>query len=182
MFPLADARGRVRGFQAREARRRRPAAGEVRQLARGRAVPQGRPRLRARPRAAPDREGGPGDRRRGLHRRPRAAPGRASSRSSPRWAPRSPRAAARAPAADARASSSASTPTPPERTATLRGMELARARRLQGARRPAVAGDRPRGRSRRPSRSSWRGPSATPCTACGCCIRAGRSQRSVQRR
>ena len=49
LFPLADARGRVRGFQARQAARGRPAARQVRQLARGRALPQGRPALRARP-------------------------------------------------------------------------------------------------------------------------------------
>ena len=77
LFPLADARGRVVGFQAREAPRGRPAAGEVRQLARGRALPQGRPPLRPRPRAHRDREAGAGGRRRGQHRRARAAPGRA---------------------------------------------------------------------------------------------------------
>ena len=35
VFPLADARGRVRGLPGAKAPRRRPAAGEVRQLARG---------------------------------------------------------------------------------------------------------------------------------------------------
>ena len=58
MFPLADARGRVVGFQARKLRRGRPAAREVRELARGRALPQVGDPLRAPPRPARDREAG----------------------------------------------------------------------------------------------------------------------------
>ena len=53
LFPLADARGRVLGFQARKLREDDPLQGEVRQLARRRAVPQGRSALRARPRRGP---------------------------------------------------------------------------------------------------------------------------------
>ena len=48
LFPLADARGRIVGFQARKLREDDPLAREVRELARGRALPQGRPALRAR--------------------------------------------------------------------------------------------------------------------------------------
>ena len=85
VFPLADSRGRVLGFGARRLRDDDPLRGEVRQLAGGRALPQVRPRLRARPLEGRDREAGPRARRRGLHRRARAAAGRASSRSSRRW-------------------------------------------------------------------------------------------------
>ena len=49
LFPLADARGRVVGFQARKLRDDDPLQGEVRQHSRGRALPQGRDPLRARP-------------------------------------------------------------------------------------------------------------------------------------
>ncbi len=68
--------------------RRRSDQGEVRQHAGDRAVPERRDRLRARPRAAGDRQAGPGRRGRGLHGRasPSTRPG--SSRPWPRWAPR----------------------------------------------------------------------------------------------
>ena len=85
MFPLADARGRIVGFQARKLHEDDPLRGQVRQLARGRALPQVGDPLRPRPRPDGDREAGARRRRRGQHRRDRAAPGRASSRSSPRW-------------------------------------------------------------------------------------------------
>ena len=75
VFPLADARGRVLGFGAPATLATTIRSGEVRQLAGERAVPKGVARLRPRPCAAGDREGGPRDRRRGLHRRPRAPPG-----------------------------------------------------------------------------------------------------------
>src|SRR2546423_1816455 len=57
-------RARVPGT---EAARRRPVAGEVRQLAGGRAVPERRPPLRTRHGAPGDRARGPGGRRRGKH-------------------------------------------------------------------------------------------------------------------
>ena len=75
MFPLADARGRVIGFQARKLHDDDPLQGQVRQLARERAVQEEQRPLRAPPRPAGDREAGPGGRRRGQHRRDRAAPG-----------------------------------------------------------------------------------------------------------
>ena len=75
LFPLADAARAGARLPGAQAARGRPAAREVRQLARGRALPQGRPALRARPRADGDREAGARDRRRGQHRRARAAPG-----------------------------------------------------------------------------------------------------------
>ena len=125
MFPLADARGRVIGFQARKLREDDPLRGEVRQLARGRALPQvGRP-LRAPPRPRRDREAGPRGRRRGEHRRDRAAPGRARAGRRVDGDGADGAAAEGAVAADEARSSSASTPTRPARTATLRGMELA---------------------------------------------------------
>ena len=68
-----------------QAARGRPAAGQVRQLARGRALPQVGDPLRPPPGADRDREAGARRRRRGEHRRDRAAPGRRSSPSSPRW-------------------------------------------------------------------------------------------------
>ena len=77
MFPLADARGRVVGFQARKLREDDPLRGQVRQLARKRALPQVGDPLRAAPRACGDREAGPRTRRRGEHGRDRAAAGRA---------------------------------------------------------------------------------------------------------
>ncbi len=76
LFPLADARGRVVGFQARRLHEDDPLHGEVRQHARVGAVPQGRGRLRARQGARRDRPGGPRLRRRGEHRRARSPPGR----------------------------------------------------------------------------------------------------------
>ena len=88
MFPLADARGRIVGFQARKLHDDDPLQGQVRQLAGGRALPQVGDPLRPPPRADGDREAGARRRRRGQHRRDRAAAGRASSRSSPRWARR----------------------------------------------------------------------------------------------
>ena len=68
----ARAHRRLPGAQAA---RGRPAARQVRQLARGRALPQERDPLRAPPRAPGDREAGAGGRRRGEHRRDRAPPG-----------------------------------------------------------------------------------------------------------
>ena len=68
-----------------QAARGRSAEGQVRQLARGRALPQVGDPLRPPPRADGDREAGARRRRRGEHRRDRAAAGRASSRSSRRW-------------------------------------------------------------------------------------------------
>ena len=75
VFPLADARGRDARVRCAPAARRRPDPGEVRELARERAVPQELARVRAPPRARRDREGGPRGRRRGLHGRARAPPG-----------------------------------------------------------------------------------------------------------
>ena len=76
MFPLADARGRDRRLPGAQAPRGRPAAGQVRQLARGRPLPQVGDPVRARPRPGGDREAGARGRRRGQHRRDRASPGR----------------------------------------------------------------------------------------------------------
>ena len=75
LFPLADARGHDPRLPGAQAPRRRPAAGEVRQLAGERPLQEGRPALRARHRAAADREGRPRRHRRGEHRCDRAAPG-----------------------------------------------------------------------------------------------------------
>ena len=90
MFPLADARGRVIGFQARKLRDDDPLQGEVRQLAGERAVQEEQRPLRAPPRAARDREAGPRRRRRGQHRRDRAAAGGVRAGRRRRWARRSP--------------------------------------------------------------------------------------------
>ena len=75
MFPLADARGRVIGFQARRLRDDDPLAWQVRQLAGGRAVQEVERPLRPPSRACRDRQAGARGRRRGEHRRDRAAPG-----------------------------------------------------------------------------------------------------------
>ena len=101
MFPLADARGRVIGFQARKLHDDDPLKRQVRQLAGERALPQVARPLRAAPRAAGDHEGGSRDRRRGKHRRDRAPAGRsqAGRRLDGNRADRA--AAARALAADA---------------------------------------------------------------------------------
>ena len=56
LFPLADARGRVLGFQARQLHEDDPLHGEVREHARVGALPQGRGRLRARQGARGDRD------------------------------------------------------------------------------------------------------------------------------
>ena len=72
------ARGRTRQgdrVPGPQAPGRRPAQGEVRQLARERAVQEEQRPLRAPPRAARDREAGSGRRRRGQHRRDRTSPG-----------------------------------------------------------------------------------------------------------
>ena len=90
LFPLADARGRVLGFQARRLHEDDPLQAkyvntpESELFTKG-AVVYGLDKARA---AIATR--GPRLRRRGEHRRDRAAPGRASSRSSPAWARRSP--------------------------------------------------------------------------------------------
>ena len=85
MFPLADARGQSDRLPGPEAPRRRPAEGQVRQLARERAVQEEQRPLRPPSRAACDREAGPRRGRRGQHRRDRACGRRGSSRSSRRW-------------------------------------------------------------------------------------------------
>ena len=90
MFPLADARGRVVGFQARKLRDDDPLRGEVREHARERALPQVAVLYGLHLARAAIAQAGPRRRRRGEHRRDRAAAGRASSRSSRRWARRSP--------------------------------------------------------------------------------------------
>ena len=118
------ARPRARLRRAPHARGR-PHPGEVRELARGRALPQGLDRLRARPRPGGDHEGGPRARRRGLHGRPRAPPGGARLRRSPRWERRSPSRSSRSFAASPATCTSASTPTRPARRRRMRGMELA---------------------------------------------------------
>ena len=76
--PDVPARGRARPgdrLPGTQAPRRRPAQGQVRQLARERALQEEQRPLRPPPRAARDREAGPGRRRRGQHRRDRAAAG-----------------------------------------------------------------------------------------------------------
>ena len=83
----ARPRARLPGAQAA---RGRSAAREVRQLAGGRAVPQRRPALRARPCARRDREAGTRGRRRGEHRRARAAAGGHRAGRRVRWARHSP--------------------------------------------------------------------------------------------
>ena len=76
MFPLADARGRVVGFQARKLREDDPLERQVRELARRRSLPQERRSLRAPSREGRDRQAGLRRSRRGEHRRDRAASGR----------------------------------------------------------------------------------------------------------
>ena len=93
LFPAAPdvpARRRARPdrrLPGAQAPRGRSAEGQVRQLARGRALPQVRDPVRPQPRPDGDREAGARRCRRGQHRRDRAAPGRRSSPSSPRWEP-----------------------------------------------------------------------------------------------
>ena len=98
-----------------QAPRRRPVAGEVRELPRGRALPQVGDPLRPSPRAAGDREERPRDRGRGKHRRDRAAAGRARAgrRVDGHSAHRAAPAGALAPRPDS--STCASTRTPPAR-------------------------------------------------------------------
>ena len=72
MFPIRDQRGGCSFWGPRPAAR---GEGQVRQLARERAVPQGPHALRDRPGADGDCEGEASDRGRGLHGRDRAAPG-----------------------------------------------------------------------------------------------------------
>ena len=76
IFPLADSRGRVRGFAGPHAGRRRRHAPEVRQQPRGRAVSQGPAAVRRGSRAVVLGEGELRRRGRGLHGRDRDAPGR----------------------------------------------------------------------------------------------------------
>ena len=80
MFPVADARGRVVGFSARKLREDDPLPRQVRELDRGRALPQVEPALRPAPGADGDRQGGQGDPRRGPDGRARAPPGGAPRR------------------------------------------------------------------------------------------------------
>ena len=76
MFPLADARGRIVGFQARKLRDDDPLRGKYVNTPESDAVQEGERPLRAPSRPAGDREAGPRDRRRGQHGRDRAPPGR----------------------------------------------------------------------------------------------------------
>ena len=79
IFTLFDTRGRPIAFAGRRLPPRRVGR-EVRQLAREPALEEGLDALRPAPRAHGDREGGGGDRRRGLHRRDRARAGRLRER------------------------------------------------------------------------------------------------------
>ena len=90
VFPLADARGRVLGFQARRLHEDDPLQAKYVNTPESELFHKGVGRLRPRPGARRDRARGPRVRRRGQHRRDRAPPGRASSRSSRAWARRSP--------------------------------------------------------------------------------------------
>ena len=91
LFPLADARGRVRRLPGAQAARGRPAA---RRSTSTRPSPSSSTRAQSSTgstrRARRSRSEDRACRRRGEHRRDRAAAGRASSRSSRAWAPRSP--------------------------------------------------------------------------------------------
>ena len=159
----ARPRDRVPGAQAP---RGRPAARQVRELARERALPQVERPLRVRPRPRRDREAGSRDRRRGEHRRDRAAAGeaRAGRRVDGHRAHRA--AAVGAVAADAPACSSASTPTRPARTRRCAAWSSRFARGSTFA-----SSHCPRARtpptSRRRSRSGSQTRSRTPSTACG---------------
>ena len=156
------------------AARRRPDSGEVRELARGRALPQGLDRLRPRPRARRDREGGPGRRRRGLHRRARAPPGgheavvasMGTALTEPQLKELRRLTRHLYLCFDADAAGEA---------ATLRGMELAVRAGLRRARRPAAAGPRP-GRGGRRLRAASRRVSRLPART------ASRSRSSGRRR
>ena len=104
-----------------------------------------------------DRAGRLGDRGRGLHRRDHAAPGRDRERAvASMGTALTERPGDASCGGCARPSSSPSTPTRPARTASLRGMELARAKgltvrvvRLPGGRDPADVAAADRGRLRR---------------------------------
>ena len=124
MFPLADARGRIVGFQARKLRDDDPLRGKYVNTPESDAVQEGERPLRAPSRPAGDREAGSRDRRRGKHGRDRAPPGRvrAGRRVDGHGAHRAPAAGARRLTKrlflcfDADAAG---------QEATLRGMELA---------------------------------------------------------
>ena len=88
MFPLADARGRVVGFQARKLREDDPLRGKYVNSPEGDLFHKSVDPVRAPPREDGDRQAGLRGGRRGEHGRHRAAAGRASSRSSRPWARR----------------------------------------------------------------------------------------------
>ena len=159
----ARARRRLPGA---EAPRGRPAEGQVRQLARGRALPQVRDPVRAEPRADGDREAGARGRRRGEHGRDRAAPGRVRARRR-LDGHRADRAAAEgAAASDARGSISASTPTRPGRRRRCAAWSSPR---RSGSTSGSSRSRRGRILQTRPtaSRSGWSAPRATWSTVSG---------------
>ena len=90
LFPLADARGGVRGFQARKLHDDDPLQAKYVNSPESELFRKGDLLYGLDTARAGDREGGPRGRRRGEHRRARAAAGRASCRSSRRWGRRSP--------------------------------------------------------------------------------------------
>ena len=76
MFPLADARGRIVGFQARKLREDDPLRGKYVNSPEGELFHKSADPLRPQPRPSGDREAGARRRRRGQHRRDRAPSGR----------------------------------------------------------------------------------------------------------
>ena len=150
-----------RARAADRVRRQAPAARrvrrEVRQLAREPALAQGLDAVRPAPRAHRDREGGGGDRRRGLHRRDRARPGGLRQRRGLDGHGADAAAAARA--AQAR----------PQRRAALRRRhrrQRGRAARPRARREPRTCACASRCRRAAPIPPRSRRPAARPSIAC----------------
>ena len=130
IFPLADARGRVRGFAGRTLGGERRPPAEVRQQPRERPVPQAQPAVRRRPRPSDRREGRQRHRRRGLHGRHRDAPGRAAQQRLHHGHVDDRRPGRRARPPGTGRASSRWTPTAPGKEAMLRAARVAAGRKL----------------------------------------------------
>ena len=186
MFPLADPRGRVRGFAGRTLGDAERPAAEVRQQPRGRPLSQAQPAVRRGPRALGGGEGRVRRRRRGLHGRHRDAPDRAAQlrRDHGHGADRRPDRRARAPRARGAAGA--------RRRQRRQGGDAARrARRARAARVPlrlrVVAlppGEDPADLVRRGGRrGDPRARRRRPCRSCAsaCCRRSTRATSQTPR-
>ena len=177
MFPLADARGRIVGFQARKLHEDDPLKGKYVNSPEGELFHKSAILYGLEPRPDGDREAGARRRRRGQHRRDRPAPGRVRARRRVDG-DRPDRAAAEGAAAtDAPASTSASTRTRPARRRRCAGWSSRPRSGFDVRVVDAAEGTGSRRRARTASRSGSSAPRATSSTASGSSSIARRTAR-----